>query len=407
MAAFRVDADALRKQLREDRALRSSVTSLRSSAGSSAVKEYARPASRAHLESFDDLMKTAAQRCPPRPSTAPDPTLPRSLALWPAHLVCYFVCRVSGRRETLTGLGAASGSLAGERASVAAGTENSAPQIAPATPQQLQHWKEQAVKRERARAARKAAAHVIQASFRRWRARRADPCARRAPAQPPARPAAHVAPVAMEPPSQRAPALAAVYPADATRASSESPPAPAPARAASLDDEPSPPAAAPRSPPSAARQRSPPVPVPAAVAFSPPVGGRAAAGPPPHALDEEPVRGASPPGAAAGAPERVRAGLAALSSPQRAALRAALRGQRVRRRMRGNAVQGIVTKLRESVRLHAELLREAAEGAEEDKSAADRALEAQMLRQLEGTRGSPSPPLPPVLTGHVSSLLPY
>ena len=84
MAAFRVDADALRKQLREDRALRSSVTSLRSSAGSSAVKEYARPASRAHLESFDDLMKTAAQRCPPRPSTAPDPTLPRSLALWPA-----------------------------------------------------------------------------------------------------------------------------------------------------------------------------------------------------------------------------------------------------------------------------------------------------------------------------------
>ena len=50
-----------------------------------------------------------------------------------------------------------------------------------ATAQQLQQWKEQAIERERTRAARKAAASLIQCSVRRWRARRAANPPRPAP----------------------------------------------------------------------------------------------------------------------------------------------------------------------------------------------------------------------------------
>eukprot|EP00290_Baffinella_frigidus_P029484 CAMPEP_0180246432 /NCGR_PEP_ID=MMETSP0987-20121128/35562_1 /TAXON_ID=697907 /ORGANISM="non described non described, Strain CCMP2293" /LENGTH=100 /DNA_ID=CAMNT_0022214229 /DNA_START=25 /DNA_END=323 /DNA_ORIENTATION=+ len=62
MATFRLDSDKLRKQMREDRAMRSSVASARSSGGGRDVEKKDLPSSGGHMNSFEALMVTAAQR---------------------------------------------------------------------------------------------------------------------------------------------------------------------------------------------------------------------------------------------------------------------------------------------------------------------------------------------------------
>jgi hypothetical protein len=73
-----------------------------------------------------------------------------------------------------------------------------------------------------------------------------------------------------------------------------------------------------------------------------------------------------------------------LDPRQRQRIRAAILGHRVRRRMQMHPIQSIVSKIKESVRLHGEMKQELKERGGD----ANLAIELQILRQLEGTRES-------------------